>query len=367
MTTLLIDNWLLQDVNQALEQGLSEDNASEIKIDSKNDTHDFRVMPQAVFQLDALLSLLVNIVLRDQLIVDDRFTYVWDGGHKSLKTLKTAGVLSPFDFLTSEDLIAGPRKTIVDELCVTSSILAAQKANERSWEELREPKDNYMSSLVWGTAGYLARSHVYKTPYLGSPYRQALIRQTEVVLPKMDAVDNVENIITSKRAKMFRSLAVGRNATFATFNLPPIAIEIIRDSKEPGQLFEVALQLRDKYKELREWLGEYQKALDSENPKTISKHVRLLESIAKEMDSKFKSGSDDATNLTVGTNWLSLKIPITNIIEKVRDQFGVRAMFSHMVLSYQGRESLSNLLAMFGEKNTQFSMTTFSELVTRYS
>jgi hypothetical protein len=85
------------------------------------------------------------------------------------------------------------------------------------------------------------------------------------------------------------------------------------------------------------------------------------------MDSKFKSGSDDATNLTVGTNWLSLKIPITNIIEKVRDQFGVRAMFSHMVLSYQGRESLSNLLAMFGEKNTQLSMTTFSELVTRYS
>ena len=79
-TKLLIDNWMLQDVKQALENGLSEDVSGEISIDTLNDTHDFNSVPHAAFQIDALLSLLTNIVLRDQLIVDDKFTYVWESG-----------------------------------------------------------------------------------------------------------------------------------------------------------------------------------------------------------------------------------------------------------------------------------------------
>jgi hypothetical protein len=54
-TKLLIDNWMLQDVKQALENGLSEDISGEISIDILNDTHDFNSVPHAVFQIDALL------------------------------------------------------------------------------------------------------------------------------------------------------------------------------------------------------------------------------------------------------------------------------------------------------------------------
>lgn len=166
MTGLLIDNWMLQDVNQALEKGLSDEGAGEIVIDLQNGTHDFHDIPHSVFQLDSLLSLLVNIVLGDQLTIDKDFTYVWENGHKSLKGLKKAGILLPFDFLSSEELIAEPRKTIVEELCVTKSILAVQRANERAWVERQVVEDDHMSSLVWGAAGYLARSHVYEIPYL---------------------------------------------------------------------------------------------------------------------------------------------------------------------------------------------------------
>ena len=60
-TKLLIDNWMLQDVKQALENGLSEDISGEISIDTLNDTHDFNSVPHAVFQIDALLSLLTKI------------------------------------------------------------------------------------------------------------------------------------------------------------------------------------------------------------------------------------------------------------------------------------------------------------------
>jgi hypothetical protein len=274
-TKIIIDNWMLQDVNQALERGLSGDSSGEILIDILNDSHDFNSMPHAVFQIDALLSLLTNIVLRDHLIVDDKFTYVWENGHESLQTLRSAAIINTFDFLSSEELIAGPRKIIVDELCVTQSIRAVQRKNERFWEEKRKSADEHMSQLVWGTAGYLARSHVYETPYLGCPFRQALIRQTKFVGVTGDAVRNVEYIINTKRAKLFQKLSMDRSATYGTFNLPPVAIEIIGDSSEPGQLITVAMQLREKYGKPRFWLGEYQQALDSENPQKFKKHVRL--------------------------------------------------------------------------------------------
>jgi hypothetical protein len=366
-TRLLIDNWMLQDVNEALQVGLSEEDTGEIVIDFQKGMHNFNFMPHAVFQIDALLALLVNIVLRDALIVDNRFTHVWENGHESLRNLKYAGILNPFDFLSSEELIAEPRKVIVNRLCVTQSILTIQRKNERLWEEKRESKDEHMSQLVWGSAGYLARSHVYETPYLGCPFRQALIGQTEFIHRDIDAVRSVETIVNTKRAKLFQSLTTERKATYAAFNLPPIAIEVIGDSNEPDQLITVALQLRDKYKALRAWLGEYQRALDSEDPQDIRRNIRLLESIANDVDSKYSSRSEDAVKLSLGTTWLNLNVPVRSIIAKVQNKFGVRAMLSSLVFSKQGDDSLKKLLAMFGEKNTQLSMVVYQHLIRRYS
>lgn len=366
-TKLLIDNWMLQDVNQALERGLSGDFSGEILIDILNDSHDFHSMPHAVFQIDALLSLLTSIVLRDRLIVDDRFTYVWESGHQSLQTLKSVAIINPFDFLSSEELIAGPRKIIVDELCVTQSIRAVQRKNERLWEERRESADEHMSQLVWGGAGYLARSHVYETPYLGCPFRQALIRQTKFVGVTGDAVRNVEYIINTKRAKLFQRLSIDRSATYGTFNLPPVAIEVIGDSSEPGQLITVAVQLREKYGKLRSWLGDYQQALDSENPQKIKKYVRLLESIARNIDSNYSSKSDDSVRLSLGTSWLNISTPVSNLVEKVRNRFGIRAMLSHMIFTERGGKSLKKLLNMFGEKNTMLATVAHQHLLSRYS
>jgi len=364
---LLIDNWMLQDVNQALQRGLSEENAGEIVISIQKGTHDFNMMPHAVYQVDALLALLINIVLRDELIVDSRFTYVWENGHESLRNLRNAGMLNPFDFLNTEELIDEPRKIIVKRLCVTPSILAIQRQNERLWEEKRQSKDEHMSQLVWGSAGYLARSHVYETPYLGCPFRQALIRQTDFVYKERDAVRNVETMINAKRAKLFQSITTEISSTYATFSLPPIAVEIINNSKEPDQLITVALQLREKYKALRAWIGEYQQALDSENPQEIRKHVRLLESVANDIDVKYSNRSDNSITLSLGTNWLNLSVPVKSIIAKVQNKFGVRAMLTNLVFSRRGDDSLTKLLSMFGEKNSRLSIMTHEQLIKRYS
>lgn len=366
-TRLLIDNWMLQDVNESLQEGLSSEPVGEIAINLQNGTHNFNFMPQAVIQIDALLALLVNIVLRDVLIVDINFTDVWKNGDESLVNLNRLGILNAIDFSSSEKSIAEPRKVIVDRLCITPSILAIQRENERVWNERRESGDKHMSQLVWGSAGYLARSHVYETPYLGCPFRQALIKQTEFAHSNRDAVRNMETIINTKRAKLFQSLSPDRTGTYAAFNLPPIALEVIGESKESSQLLPVALQMRDKYKSLRVWLGEYQRALDIGNPREIRKQIRFLESIASDIDSMHLKSTGNSVNLSLGTSWLNLSVPIGRTIANLRDRFGVRAMFSNLVFSKQGDDSLRKLLAMFGEKNTRLSMVSYQHLVKRYS
>jgi len=51
MTDLIIDNWMLQDANVALELGLSLDTAAEIEIDAQHDKHSFRNIPYAFSKL----------------------------------------------------------------------------------------------------------------------------------------------------------------------------------------------------------------------------------------------------------------------------------------------------------------------------
>lgn len=364
---LIIDNWMLQDANQAFEQGLSAEETGEIVIDVARNTHSFNFKPQAVLQVDAILALLVNIVLRDSLIVDDRFTYVWDKGSESLRKLRDAGIVSPFDFLSSEEILTGPREEIVNELCVTRSIRNIQKANERLWEQRREVEDEHMSQLVWGCAGYLARSHVYEAPYLGCPFRQALIRETRLVNYRPDAVRQVESFVNTKRAQLFSGLWGNTSTNYATFNLPPVAIEIIEESSDPSQLIPIATELREKYRSLRAWLREYQDALDSEDPKHIRKYVKLLESIASDIDSKYSHSGENSLKISLGTSWLNLSVPVATVTGKIRSKFGVRAMLNDLVFTDRGEKGLRKLLALFGEKNTRLSRAAYRHLTVRYS
>jgi len=371
-TSLIIDNWMLQDVNAALQGGLSGEPSGEIVLDVQRGTHDFVFVPHAVFQIDALLTFLVSIVFRDILVVDGGFTHVWDKGSPSLLDLRQNGILHPFDFLRAEDAIAEPRKVIVDRLCVTKSILDIQRANERSWQMNEESEDKGMSQLVWGAAGYLARSHVYETPYLGCPFRQAFIRQTGFVNTSRDAVRRVDTVINTKRAKLWRSLSNEVEGAYAAFRLPPVAVEIIGDSHDPNQLIPVALQLREKYKPLRNWLGEYQRALDSQMPQDIRKHVRLLESIGGDVNARYPAKGVDGVEMSVTTNWLPLNVKVEGVsvarlITGVRNRFGVRAMLSRLVFSQQGDKGLRKLLNMFGERNSRLSMETYEHLIRRYS
>ena len=85
---LIIDNWSLQDVCRLLLSGPNPESAGELQVDLGRNQHSFAKLPHGVIQIEALLSLLENVVLRDTLIVDNGFTHVWDALGSPLQKLK---------------------------------------------------------------------------------------------------------------------------------------------------------------------------------------------------------------------------------------------------------------------------------------
>ena len=91
----MIDNWTLQDVETVLSNGLGTDTASEISIAEDRNGHTFKTVPEAAIQIDALLTLLTNVVCFDKLTVDSRFLYTWQKDDAQLLPLANLGVVGP--------------------------------------------------------------------------------------------------------------------------------------------------------------------------------------------------------------------------------------------------------------------------------
>jgi hypothetical protein len=149
--------------------------------------------------------------------------------------------------------------------------------------------------------------------------------------------------------------------------LPPVVVEVIRDSNDVDDLIPIALQLRDKYQKLREWLNQYQTAIDQDDPKSMLNHVKVLESIAKNIDRDYSILKDGSVNVSVGYSLFGVGIPVEGIANYVRNRFGVRALLNNLVFEPDGGQAILRLLKMFGEVGHKFTFIIQKELIKHYS
>ncbi|HXI16108.1 MAG TPA: hypothetical protein VNM48_07040, partial [Chloroflexota bacterium] len=184
---LMIDNWTLQDVEALMQNGIKPENASEIAISEDRQTHRFDPVPSGTIQIDALISLLTNIVCFDHLQVDSGFVETWqrDGGF--LAPLESLGVVRPDDYTALGQDLDDIREMILSELCVTESLRTAMQKIKLEWELTRSTSSPHLSALVWGGAGLLARSDLTSTPYFGHPFRRRLVAETQMFYHQANA------------------------------------------------------------------------------------------------------------------------------------------------------------------------------------
>lgn len=359
--SVLLDNWTLQHIARSFEDGLSDGNADRIIIDAVNDTHTLQKYSEAAVQIRALFDLLSAIVLHDHLIVEDKYSYTWDRTTSTLARLAVQPFFERRAFAERWQTWVEPRTRIIRDLCVTTTLRQAQTQNERSYAATGQSDQPLLAQLIWGTAGMLARSQVEETSYMAHPMRQDLIAQTPIAIMPTTASEITFGRLNRVRSELIDGLIEGACRRRITFNVPPIAAEIIAESKGVAELILVAMQMREKYQPLRLWLGEYETALADDDVNALAKKKAVLDDIEKGIESYYKRQTAANTTIALNLGWFSLSVPL-QIRHRILNRFGVRSLLTHLTLNAPGEKALRKLLSMFDETNSAISAGVFTAL-----
>src|SRR5262249_42499809 len=139
---------------------------------------------------------------------------------------------------------------------------------------------------------------------------------------------------------------------FARLSLGPVAVSVIEDSATTSDLLTVAVQFRKQFRKLREWIGEFQRAIDTEDVTELAKRKKLFESVVKNIDSLTSRSSDGETSIQVGLNWLKFVTKSGSPLNSIQNRFGVRAAMNRLILTAPGAGAFRKLLTLFGEENS---------------
>ncbi len=337
---LLVDNWLLQSVSGLLSRGPETDTTAVIDLDLGRDVHRLRDVSAAGIEFECLISLINDIILRERLILDTEFANTWQGDHQ-IDALVDSGVLSLREIDNRAEISRYAKGRVIGRLCATKTL---EQLNQEHLETVRadrpSPHGYVISQIVAGTAGNFGRSAVTRVPYSPHPVRQSLIEQTLFRQPT--AVDLVTTWLESERAKVHSHSIAGVEVRTAHILLPALVVQVIQDSTSASELIPVALQYREKFAQLRTWIGAYQDAMDDEDPRAMQKRQKVLESVSRHLAGTQADSQYGRTAISIETGWFS----------RICQRFGVRGALNGIMMTAAGQGSLTKLLEMFDVADT---------------
>lgn len=347
--SVLADNWSLQDIAQLLDNGIPDGTSSYLRAPNDAPHHELPVA-SGIVALEALFDLLTDIVLRDQIIIDQAFAYVWNGS-QVFSQLEQRHVLKQHPFLPKEEQIAGPRTEILKRLLVSESLKQAHLENEQSFARSGSSVHGYLGSVVWGGAGMLARATVFEVPYSPHPIRRDFMRNSGIGLPSDSAVANITAVVREERAVVRRATRGGDALHNLQLEIDPIPVMVISEAGSASELISVAFQLRDEFRGLRDWLGEYQNALLSDSFASVKAQHDLLRSVQQHVRARTSGSWLDRASLTTGITSVSLAVE-SRPINWVLNRFGVRSVLNDLIFRPGGRPQLAKLLGFFSHSDS---------------
>lgn len=359
MSKVLADNWSLQNTAELLTNGLAGDDASVITIDTEKNTHAYQDISYDIIRIEALFDLLNDIVLKDEIIVDDQYLNTWNEKDSALLHLCSSQIIKPFPFLAAPDKLRDWTNALVKKLCVTSSLELEHELNNQTWQAQRKVAYPALSSTLWGGAGMLARSHVYECNYTPHPLRKRLFVNTGVFTDKPDAASQLHNLIHTKRVQLFNKKTQTDSLYSAFLHLPPIPFRIIEESSSIKDLFVVAMQLRETFTELRQWLNQFQNAIDNEDVADMLRYEKVLSSVSSYVDQRISGNGAERMEMSVNLSYLSLTLFKGDPINHIRNQLGIRSTINSLIFDKPGRQALKKLLHFFGEENSSAGINVY--------
>ncbi len=360
-TRILADNWTFQNAAEFLEQGLDGDDARELVIPDKGDGYGYKDVLADLVRFAALCQILNHLVLADEVWVDENFGGGW-ADNSSLSKAKSERVVVQKPFKSYADEWIPAREAMGDALCVNASLRKAHRANKRQWSKDQTSPDSLFSQLVWGGSGMLARADYFKLPYSAHPLRQSLFERAGCLYGP-EALGRLERFVSSERLKISRQ--IDRPGYVANIQLPPIVVEVIEASSDLSRFVETAIQMRDRFQSVREWIGQLERDLGEEDTKKVLAHEKRLKGISQHLDSysALSPPGDTAVQFSIG--WLKVGTKGGDPVNAIRNQFGMRAEVNRLVLAPGGRNALRKLMKMLGEQHSKLGRELTEAIVSR--
>jgi hypothetical protein len=356
------DNWLLQDVASLLEKGLSPGEANYIEPDTQNNSHRYGTLPHAQVQTEALFDLLTDIVLRDEILVEEKHIQAWKSKNGPLLSAESAGVVRAFPFTEHFDKYKEARSLFVDQLCITESMRKQHDRNVVAWAANLTTPDQFLSQTLWGGAGMMARALAFDRCYTPHPVRKRLFRSAGLIPKRADASAAVGEFIKEKRVQLSQRHLGTEQRMALHMDIAPIPLKIIDESNSAQDLIKIALQFREEFSELRGWIAQFQEALAADNYSDIGKHTSLLRSVSKYIDSKMAITDPDSPAFTIGIGFLGFEFK-ANPLNAIQNRFGVRATINDLLLKGPGMASFNKYLGFFDEQHSRVGI----QLAERFS
>ncbi len=347
-----LDNWTLQDVAHALARGLSPTRIKTIRLDGERDTHEWDTAPEAAIQVECLLDLMLDLVLRESVTIEEAYAHTWRVEGTVLNNIQEAGHILTTTVQPQDDRIKAKKRVLVDDFCATESLRKVQRENEVSFARTQKSVHEHEGALLWGTAGNLARAAALGLVHSAHPYRRRLMEQTTFPVARPDVVRGTVEWVQRERTRLMQQLSPGSDRRMAVVELPPIVTELILGSERPEDLLLNAVQARQEYRRLRTWLGEYQTAMDEQDPRALAKHQKTLDAVARDLARLTGSSPSGSTALSLNVGFFGLSLPVPELFDRASSWFGVRADFNRLLTSKRNDDALDKLLGMFGERET---------------
>jgi len=345
MNAVILDNWTFQTIGELFEAGLSAERTQALIVKGKS--HAYEPFSVGDLQLKALVDILTNIILRDEILLDRSFFHAWREHAEVFGPVFGAKLVRPTEPPQQGSAIADGTSFIVKELCVTSSLKRIQTVNERHFAKHKTSQYEYQSQIVWGTAGMLSRSNVYNAPYVGHPLRQRFLESTGVLKARGDVVREVVELVKEKRASIYQSSTSTLDVKYAMLDVPAVAAEVVMKATSPYELLSIAIAERDKHKKLRAWFSSFRQAIAEEDTLTVAKHRKELNLLARDMDRLVGKTSAPTFSFSMSLSGPSASLPVGEWVRSFMGRYSIRHDLMKQVTGASGRQASSKLKKMF--------------------
>ncbi len=361
-----MDNWTLEDVGELLSEGPNGEKASELHLTDDGERYFYKDVSWDVVAFECLAQTLSNIVLTDVCYVDSDNSGSWIGRYDCLSILSDKEVVRTRSFGQNRDLWVPTRELIAEALLTCPEMRATHEENKKAFSEDRELPDEMLSQVIHGGAGMMARARLSEMTYVAHPQRERLIQHGAFMLHPSSAGQRFNQVLHSTRMNLYQR--ADAKGLFAQLNLPPVAIQIINEANGTDDLLITALQMRDRFKPLREWLTELQHELEGDDAPAVLSKLKLLTELGQSLEVRPIDQLLGSSTLQMGVADLAPKVTLkVGLINSIRNRFGVRSQITKLLLTEPGLKAVRRFCGFFQKRHSEYAIRLELDLQRRWA